>query len=59
MVSNQWGSKNVDTFLNLVSGLGYKIEKVSKNVSTEKSTNDESSIEFDIESHGNTQKMDS
>ena len=48
VVSNQWGSKNVDTFLNLVSGLGYKIEKVSKNVSTEKSTNDESSIEFDI-----------
>ena len=48
VVSNQWGSKNVDTFLNLVSGLGYKIEKVSKNVSTEKSINDESSIEFDI-----------
>ena len=48
VVSNQWGSKNIDAFLSLASDLGYNIEKVTKNVSTEKSTNDTASTEFDI-----------
>ena len=48
VVSNQWGSKNIDAFLSLANDLGYNIEKVTKNVSTEKSTNDTASTEFDI-----------
>ena len=48
VVSNQWGSKNIDAFLSLANNLGYNIEKVTKNVSTEKSTNDTASTEFDI-----------
>ena len=48
VVSNQWGSKNIDAFLSLANDLGYNIEKVTKNVSTEKSTNDTASAEFDI-----------
>ena len=48
VVSNQWGSKNIDAFLSLANDLGYNIEKVTKNVSTEKSTSDAASSEFDI-----------
>ena len=48
VVSNQWGSKNIDAFLSLANDLGYNIEKVTKNVSTEKSTNETASTEFDI-----------
>ena len=48
VVSNQWGSKNIDGFLSLAKDLGYNVEKVTKNVSTEKSTNDATSSEFDI-----------
>jgi hypothetical protein len=48
VVSNQWGSKNIDVFLSLANDLGYNIEKVTKNVSTEKSTSDAASSEFDI-----------
>ena len=48
VVSNQWGSNNIDAFLSLANDLGYNIEKVTKNVSAEKSTNDTASTEFDI-----------
>jgi len=48
VVSNQWGAKNIEAFLELVKGLGYDVKKVAKVVSTEKSAASTSDVSFDI-----------
>ena len=48
VVSNQWGSKNIEAFVELVKGLGYDVKKVAKAVSTEKPAASTSAVSFDI-----------
>ncbi len=48
VVSNQWGSKNIDGLLSLANGLGYTILKVNKKENTEKPTGSSASASFDI-----------
>jgi hypothetical protein len=46
VISNQWGAKNIEAFLDLVKGLGYNVEKIAKAVSTEKKIIDFSNFEI-------------
>ena len=48
VVSNQWGSKNIDALLSLANGLGYTIQKVNKTESTENPAGSSASASFDI-----------
>jgi len=46
LVSNQWGSKNIDTFLTTANKLGYIMGQVSKNIETK--ANSATDADFDI-----------
>ena len=48
VVSNQWGAKNIEPFLDLVKGLGYDVKKIAKEESTEKPAGSSASASFDI-----------
>ncbi len=48
VVSNQWGAKNIEAFIDLAKGLGYDIKKVAKVTDTEKTATSTSSDSFDI-----------
>jgi len=48
VISNQWGSKNIDALLSLANRLGYTIQKVNKKENTEKPTGSSASASFDI-----------
>lgn len=50
VVSNQWGAKNIEPFLDLVKGLGYDVKKIAKEESTEKpaGSSASASASFDI-----------
>lgn len=48
VVSNQWGAKNIEPFLELVKGLGYDVKKIAKAESTEKPAASTSAVSFDI-----------
>tara|TARA_B100000768_G_scaffold64391_1_gene62095 strand:- start:1402 stop:2442 length:1041 start_codon:yes stop_codon:yes gene_type:complete len=46
VVSNQWGSKNIEPFLELVKRLGYDVKKMTEAVSTEKKIIDLTNLEI-------------
>jgi len=48
VVSNQWGAKNIEPFLELVKGLGYDVKKIAKEVATEKPAASTADASFDI-----------
>lgn len=48
VISNQWGAKNIETFLELTNELGYDVKKVAKAGANEKPVASNADASFDI-----------